>query len=297
MFYGNGKLHYYLFTDNQAAEHIATQPNMNEHSRFIDIRHHAIRQDIIDGEMRIGGVSTQDNTSDILTKYLQPPLHQKHPRELYITQNTRIPLTNCVITHTSRGRHRTNATRSCSLMHKQQLALDPPIETNRPRVLAIQQNRDDNIGGPIWVEHAFVGKATPPAEHNVNGGHRHTRRDELEIGEGILQEIVHKDDIVPRRRLQNSHHRPKDKQENKVKTEIKTLRPGSLDSVLPPPHPVSNRRSQHHPQRHSILDKPISNKTQKKFEKHRRRWEQNKKIRQTPAPNVHNHTSHKRLPP
>jgi hypothetical protein len=32
VFYGNGKSHYYLFTDNQAAEHIATQPNMNEHS-------------------------------------------------------------------------------------------------------------------------------------------------------------------------------------------------------------------------------------------------------------------------
>ena len=26
MFYGNGKPNYYLFTDNQAAEHIATQP-------------------------------------------------------------------------------------------------------------------------------------------------------------------------------------------------------------------------------------------------------------------------------
>ncbi len=79
--------------------------------------------------------------------------------------------------------------------------------------------------------------------------------------------------------------------------EIKTLKPGSLDSILPQPHPVSNRWSQHHPQRHSILDKPISNKTQREFRKHRRRWEQNKKMRQTPAPNVHNHTSHKRIPP
>ncbi len=38
--------------------------------------------------MRIGGVDTQDNTSDILTKYLQPLLHVKHTRELNITQET-----------------------------------------------------------------------------------------------------------------------------------------------------------------------------------------------------------------
>ncbi len=77
---------------------------------------YSFSQDYIDGEMRIGGVSTQDNTSDILTKYLQPPLHQKHTRELDITQDTRIiPFTNCVVTHTLRERHGTHATRNCSL--------------------------------------------------------------------------------------------------------------------------------------------------------------------------------------
>jgi hypothetical protein len=86
MFYGNGKPNYFFFTDNQAAEHIATQPNMNDHSRSIDIRDHAIRQDYMNGEIRIGGVATQDNTSDILTKNLQPPLHIKHVRELSILQ-------------------------------------------------------------------------------------------------------------------------------------------------------------------------------------------------------------------
>ncbi len=63
MLYGNGKPNYFLFTDNQAAEHIATQPNMNDHSRSIDIRHHTICQDYVSGEMRIGGVGTQENTS------------------------------------------------------------------------------------------------------------------------------------------------------------------------------------------------------------------------------------------
>ena len=50
-FYGNTTNIYHLYTDNQAAEHIATQPTMNEHSRAIDTRHHAIRQDYIENSM------------------------------------------------------------------------------------------------------------------------------------------------------------------------------------------------------------------------------------------------------
>ncbi len=105
IFYGNGKPNYYLFTDNQAAEHIATQPKMNDNSRSIDIRHHAIRQDYVNGEKRIGGVATHENTSDILTKNLQPPLHQKHTRELNITQENhsdRQTLSNNVLSISSR---------------------------------------------------------------------------------------------------------------------------------------------------------------------------------------------------
>jgi hypothetical protein len=89
-FYGNKDTNYFLLTDNQAAEHIATQPTMNEHSRSIDTRHHAIRQDYVNGEMRIGGVASQDNESDIMTKYLQPPLHIKHTRELNITKEEHV---------------------------------------------------------------------------------------------------------------------------------------------------------------------------------------------------------------
>jgi hypothetical protein len=72
-FFGNTKNIYHLYTDNQAAEHIATQPNMTDHSRSIDIRHHEIKQDYVEGGMRIGGVSSANNTADILTKNLQPP--------------------------------------------------------------------------------------------------------------------------------------------------------------------------------------------------------------------------------
>jgi hypothetical protein len=50
-FNGNQHENYFLYTDNQAAEHIATQPTMNEHSRSINTRHHVIRQDYVNGQM------------------------------------------------------------------------------------------------------------------------------------------------------------------------------------------------------------------------------------------------------
>jgi hypothetical protein len=70
-FLGNHTLHYHLYTDNQAAEHIATQPTMSEHSRSIDLRHHSIRQDYIENGMRIGGVSSKGKTAD--TNQSPPP--------------------------------------------------------------------------------------------------------------------------------------------------------------------------------------------------------------------------------
>jgi hypothetical protein len=89
IFYGNTQNIYHLYTDNQAAEHIATQPNMNDHSRSIDIRIHGIRQDYLDNAMRVGGVASEDNTSDILTKNLQPHLHQKHCLQLHLTKQSK----------------------------------------------------------------------------------------------------------------------------------------------------------------------------------------------------------------
>jgi hypothetical protein len=87
-FFDNTHNTYYLYMDNQAAEHLATQPNMSDNSRSIDIRHHEIKQDYVEGGMRIGGVSSKDNTADILTKTLQPPQHAKHCKPLHILQPT-----------------------------------------------------------------------------------------------------------------------------------------------------------------------------------------------------------------
>ncbi len=85
---GNTTNIYHLYTDNQATERIATQLTINEHSRAIDTRDHAIRQDYIENWMRIGGIASSENTSDILTKNLQPHLYQKHCAALHIIQPT-----------------------------------------------------------------------------------------------------------------------------------------------------------------------------------------------------------------
>ena len=88
-FYGNQESKAYLFTDNQAAEHIATKPTMNEHSRSIDIRHHAVRQDYLEGNVQIRGVKTTENPSDILTKFLPAPTHMKHASPLNIQSHVK----------------------------------------------------------------------------------------------------------------------------------------------------------------------------------------------------------------
>ena len=67
--------------------------------------------------MRIGGVDTKDNTADLLTKYLQPPLHSTHTRQLHINQPHSITNTHtCIslnatraqLTNTEKQRHQTS---------------------------------------------------------------------------------------------------------------------------------------------------------------------------------------------
>jgi hypothetical protein len=55
---------------------------MSEAGRSIDIRFHSIKQDYIDGNMRIGGVSTHTNQSDLCTKYLAVVPHLRHASPL-----------------------------------------------------------------------------------------------------------------------------------------------------------------------------------------------------------------------
>jgi hypothetical protein len=129
IFYGNTQNIYHLYTDNQAAEHIATQPNMNDHSRSIDIRIHGIRQDYLDNAMRIGGVASEENTSDILTKNLQPHLHRKHCTQLHIaTHSKKYKTTNNSLWLTSDSRQEVGTRpENRNVPHaKQRLSRHPP---------------------------------------------------------------------------------------------------------------------------------------------------------------------------
>ena len=82
-FYGQRNTPYNLYTDSQAAEYLATQPNFTPASRSIDLRFHAVKQSYLEGQCRIGGIKSRDNVADILTKSLQPPLHEKHCLHLH----------------------------------------------------------------------------------------------------------------------------------------------------------------------------------------------------------------------
>jgi hypothetical protein len=79
---------YYLYTDSQSAEHLATQPNMTDNSRSIDIRHHEIKQDYLQDGMRVGrGVHKgeysrhphQSPTTTTTRKTLFPPTYPLQP--------------------------------------------------------------------------------------------------------------------------------------------------------------------------------------------------------------------------
>ncbi len=87
-FWGNKHNTYYIYTDNQASEHIVSQPTLNEHSRAIDIRHHAVCQAYLEGDVKVGGVVTTGNHSDILTKFLAPPLQEAHTTFLNLHKET-----------------------------------------------------------------------------------------------------------------------------------------------------------------------------------------------------------------
>jgi hypothetical protein len=230
MFYGNGKPNYFLFTDNQAAEHIATtQPNVNDHSRSIDIRHHAIRQDYVNGEMRIGGVGTQDNTSDILTKNLQPPLHIKHTKELNILQNEKQVLTNCATKLTlncERSGDDPDTSRNRHLFQNQQMSLRPSLKTDRTPILATHTDAHPHT----CRQHPTTYRSKPPKER-INIRHRGAKRHRKQHQPGTLEELSKSVEIL-RGGHDASHNRPKQKK-GEINPKTHEMPPAFLDLIFP----------------------------------------------------------------
>jgi hypothetical protein len=262
VFYGNGKPHYYLFTDNQA-EHIATQPNMNEHSRSIDIRHHAIRQDYIDGEMRIGGVGTQENTSDILTKNLQPPLHIKHTKELNIIQNTeQQTLTNCVARLTlnfERAGDDPDTSPNRHLSMDQQLPLRPSLKTNRAPIVAAHTDAH-----PHTCRQRPTTYCSKSPKERVNMRHRGAKRHRKKHQPGTLEELSKSIEIL-RGGHDACHDKPKQKTGD-INPETHEMTPAFLDLIFPQ-HPQTNGHRSQHPRRCDNTPHTIKTKTRKKHDK------------------------------
>jgi hypothetical protein len=239
-FYGNKKNTYYLYTDNQAAEHIATQPTMNEHSRSIDTRHHGIRQDYVDGDMRIGGVASQDNESDILTKFLQPPLHEKHTTLLHIKQDKRPPptqLSNCVLKLTSnRDERLPSTTQHCTLAKTQQLPLNPPEKTTRHHNTIRTKPQPDKTFRTVLPCPTGV-----PKKDLIHRRHRPTHKQHVKIRPRTLQKVVHHQDVrlrgPPYTRHDTTHKQGKVKTVKDMfpPTFLKLILNGSHSQPHPPP--------------------------------------------------------------
>ncbi len=132
--------HYHLYTDNQAAEHIATQHTMSEHSRSIDIRHHSLRQNYLDNLMRIGGVSSKDNTAD-RTIQATHRLTLSRPRHQYCCNlNTTKPIRRthilwCEQHHTRRTCH----VHTTHTQHGHTRSLRQPTTTTHPQFTSTPQ--------------------------------------------------------------------------------------------------------------------------------------------------------------
>ena len=66
-----------LTTDNLAAISFAQDHQFHARSKHIDIRHHFVRERVLDSTIRITHCSSEDNCADILTKPLGRIIHEK----------------------------------------------------------------------------------------------------------------------------------------------------------------------------------------------------------------------------
>lgn len=64
--------------DNQGAIAFSHNPHHHRRTKHIDIRHHFIRDAIIDGSVTVEYVETREQTAGIFTKGLAGPLHGEH---------------------------------------------------------------------------------------------------------------------------------------------------------------------------------------------------------------------------
>ena len=77
-----------IFSDNQGALTIATNPTDHQRAKHIDIRYHFIRNCLQNNSILIDYVPTTSQTADILTKALPPILHERNIGLVGFTKTT-----------------------------------------------------------------------------------------------------------------------------------------------------------------------------------------------------------------
>ena len=73
-----------ILTDSQSGMHIAMNPVSSQRSRHINVRHHYIRENIVNSEISLRFVGSSEQIADILTKALPTPQFRKLVQLIYV---------------------------------------------------------------------------------------------------------------------------------------------------------------------------------------------------------------------
>ena len=71
-----------VFEDNQGAVQLALNPGMNSNSKHIDVRHHFLRELVVQRDIKVMQVPSEFQYADILTKALAYDLFAFHQKIL-----------------------------------------------------------------------------------------------------------------------------------------------------------------------------------------------------------------------
>ncbi len=221
--------------------------------------------------MRIGGVGTQENKSDILTKNLQPPLHIKHTRELNINKNEKQTLTNCatkITLNCERSSDDPDTSRNRQLSQNQQMPLSPSLKTDTPPILAAHTDAHPHT----CRQRPTTYRSQPPKER-IDIGHRSAKRHRQKHQPGTLEELSKPVETLGRGH-DACHDRPKHKRKE-INPDTYEMPPAFLDLIFPQ-HPLHNG---HHSQPPRSCDKISHTIKTKPHKKHDKRESEAQKIR------------------
>jgi len=73
-----------ILTDSQSGMHIAMNPVSSQRSRHINVRHHYIRENIVNSEISLRFVGSSEQIADILTKALPTTQFRKLVQLIYV---------------------------------------------------------------------------------------------------------------------------------------------------------------------------------------------------------------------